>query len=41
MEEDFSHKLLKMVEGSDFDKKMDEMFEKMLAKGMTEEQIMQ
>ena len=29
-----------MVEGSDFDKKMDDMFNKMLEQGMSEEQIM-
>lgn len=30
MEEDLGKKLYAMVEGSDFDKKMDEMFNKML-----------
>jgi hypothetical protein len=29
-----------MMEGSEFDKKMDEMFERMAAQGMTEDQIL-
>jgi hypothetical protein len=39
VEDDLGAKLLSMVEGSDFDKKMDLMFNAMLEKGMTEDQI--
>ena len=40
IEEDVGAKIFKMVEGTEFDRKLDEMFERMEASGMTEEQIM-
>ena len=35
--EDIANKLMSLVEGTEFDRKMDEMFERMEAEGLSED----
>ena len=40
-EDEIGSRLMSVIEGTDFDRKMDEMFSKMFASGMSEKQIME